>query len=590
MKQKIRNMNIRGKLVFYSYLIITPILLLISSIMFVGNYRENVKDEQEQYQKSVENLSEGLDTMLNGIAELGTYICINQDILDILADQNPAELNLDSQLWIHEAPMRTIEDMIALSGQIKTLAIYPENGVKPYLRCMDAAAYLDDVNKVRTQEIYTAVQEKRGKMFFQSVGKGSGDTYQANRTEKIVMYREIYNLSKTKPLGYLVIGADKQKYTQLCENSLPIKSAGIVVVNEEGTELLRAGNVDEDVFSGVMAENRTPQNFKDYFIYTCKSVQTGTTVYEMIHKDDVRSQIWDIAAGPLALLAGFLLGLYPILALVSDIVSKPLKKLCVAMESFEQGDFSQKIEVTTGDEVGEAAACFNQMVEAIHELINTNYVMALKEKDSELNALQAQINPHFLYNTLDSLYWQAVNEGNEDIADDIIALSNLFRLVLGQGSGIISVENEKSLVEQYLHLQKMRFSDNLQYNIEMSDEILEQKIPKLILQPFVENAVVHGYEKTGAHCFIRVMGWHEGEWLIFRISDDGIGMNETQLKEIWEVPDEKRYAGQRIGRYAIRNVKERLDLMYHSNFELKIESEQGKGTCVTIKIPWKEGL
>lgn len=588
MKQKIRNMNIRGKLVFYSYLIITPILLLISSIMFVGNYRKNVKDEQEQYQKSVENLSEGFDTMLNGIAELGTYICINQDILDILADQNPVELNLDSQLWIHEAPMRTIEDMIALSGQIKTLAIYPENGVRPYLRCMDAAAYLDDVDKVRAQEVYTAVQEKRGKMLFQSVGKGSGDTYQANRTEKIVMYREIYNLSKTKPLGYLVIGADKQKYTQLCENSLPIKSAGIVVVNEEGMELLRTGNVDEDVFSGVMAENRTPQNFKDYFIYTCKSAQTGTTVYEMIHKDDVRSQIWDIAAGPLALLAGFLLGLYPILALVSDIVSKPLKKLCVAMESFEQGDFSQKIEVTTGDEVGEAAVCFNQMVEAIHELINTNYVMALKEKESELNALQAQINPHFLYNTLDSLYWQAVNEGNEDIADDIIALSNLFRLVLGQGSGIISVENEKLLVEQYLHLQKMRFSDNLQYKIEMSDEILEQKIPKLILQPFVENAVVHGYEKTGARCFICVMGWHEGEWLIFRISDDGIGMNETQLKEIWEVPDEKRYAGQRIGRYAIRNVKERLGLMYHSNFELKIESEQGKGTCVTVKIPWKE--
>ena len=149
MKQKIRNMNIRGKLVFYSYLIITPILLLISSIMFVGNYRKNVKDEQEQYQKSVENLSEGFDTMLNGIAELGTYICINQDILDILADQNPVELNLDSQLWIHEAPMRTIEDMIALSGQIKTLAIYPENGVRPYLRCMDAAAYLDDVDKVR---------------------------------------------------------------------------------------------------------------------------------------------------------------------------------------------------------------------------------------------------------------------------------------------------------------------------------------------------------------------------------------------------------------------------------------------------------
>ena len=131
MRQKIRNMNIRKKLVFYSYLIITPILLLISSIMFVRNYRKNVKEEQEQYLKSVENLSEGIDTMLNGLSELGTYICINQDILDILAEQDSGKLNMDSQLWVHEAPMRTIEDMIALSGQIKTLAIYPENGVRP---------------------------------------------------------------------------------------------------------------------------------------------------------------------------------------------------------------------------------------------------------------------------------------------------------------------------------------------------------------------------------------------------------------------------------------------------------------------------
>ena len=238
------------------------------------------------------------------------------------------------------------------------------------------------------------------------------------------------------------------------------------------------------------------------------------------------------------------------------------------------------------DEIGMLYRGFGSMMKRIRTLINEVYLGKITQKEAELKALQAQINPHFLYNTLDSLYWQAVNEGDEGIADDIIALSNLFRLVLGQGRGIISVENEKSLVEQYLHLQKMRFSDNLEYKVEMSDEILERKIPKLILQPFVENAVVHGYEKTGERCLVSVMGWHEDNWLIFKISDDGTGMTETQLKEIWEVPDEKRYAGQRIGCYAIRNVKERLDLMYHSNFVLEIESKQGKGTCVTIKIPW----
>ena len=142
------------------------------------------------------------------------------------------------------------------------------------------------------------------------------------------------------------------------------------------------------------------------------------------------------------------------------------------------------------------------MLRRFYALLDKSELITVSKKKSEYLALQNQINPHFLYNTLDSLYWQAVNEGDEGIADDIIALSNLFRLVLGQGRGIISVENEKSLVEQYLHLQKMRFSDNLEYKVEMSDEILERKIPKLILQPFVENAVVHGYEKTGERCLV----------------------------------------------------------------------------------------
>lgn len=272
--------------------------------------------------------------------------------------------------------------------------------------------------------------------------------------------------------------------------------------------------------------------------------------------------------------------------IVATHITKPIWMLKEKMLETAEGNLNAYIEEYHENEFGILERQYNTMLKEIRELLKKSTEDQQNLKKAELKALQSQINPHFLYNTLDSLYWQAVNEGDEGIADDIIALSNLFRLVLGQGRGIISVENEKSLVEQYLHLQKMRFSDNLEYKVEMSDEILERKIPKLILQPFVENAVVHGYEKTGERCLVSVMGWHEDNWLIFKISDDGTGMTETQLKEIWEVPDEKRYAGQRIGRYAIRNVKERLDLMYHSNFVLEIESKQGKGTCVTIKIPW----
>lgn len=586
MKQKIRDMSIKKKLVFYSYLFITPVLLIISLALFAKNYSRSQKEQRETYQKNVENLSEGIDTMLNGIMEMGTYICINQEIADLLQAEDAGSLNRDSQIWLHQAPMHILQDMIALSGQIKTLAIYPENGLKPYLRCMDASSYLGDMQTVRQQEIYKEVLENRGKAVFAYVPKNGKDTYEANRTGKIVMYREIYDRAKKTPLGYLVIGASAEKYIQLCENSLPMDSAGIVVVNEKGNELVRVGNVEEDVLEQILGDESSGGNYGEYFVYGYKSRATKTTVYEMIHKDDIRSQMWSIAAAPAALLFGFLLGLYPVLMIVSNIVSKPLKKLCTAMEEFEQGDFNRQVEVTTGDEVGEAAACFNQMVEAIRELIDKNYVMALREKESELNALQAQINPHFLYNTLDSLYWRAVEVDQEELAEDILALSNLFRQVLGQGTGITTIANESALLEYYLHIQKMRFSQNLDYEIFMSEEILEKQIPKLILQPFVENAVVHGFEKGGERCLIRITGERQGNVICFQVEDNGVGMSGEQIQKIWDTPDTRPYAGQRIGRYAIKNVKERLELKYHADFELKIESKVGVGTCVTIKIPW----
>ena len=243
------------------------------------------------------------------------------------------------------------------------------------------------------------------------------------------------------------------------------------------------------------------------------------------------------------------------------------------------------VEVMTQDEVGEASACFNRMVDDIRELIDTNYVMALKERESELDVLQAQINPHFLYNTLDSLYWKATESGNDEIAEDILSLSQLFRLVLNRGNGIVTVQAEAELLDRYLHIQKMRFGKRLNYEISLDKNVLEEEIPKLILQPFVENAIVHGFEKTDGNYTLRVIGSKEEERMVFKIIDTGVGMNDEQMEAIWDNADTRKYASQRIGRYAIKNVKERLELIYHENYELHIESRVGQGTTVTVSVP-----
>lgn len=594
-KEWISRLSIRKKLIFYSYVIVTPILLLICCLLFYRNYKTAAMEEEENTQQSIKRLSDSIEVLQKNIMRMGTYICINTEITKLLTAENADELNLDAQVWYHQAPMQIIQDMMALDGTMKTIAVYPENGVTPYLKCMDYSAYIGETKTVWEQDIYRLAAEKKGKYLWQRVGKYESDTYRYNRTDKIVMYRLIYDLARQNKLGYLVIGSSAEIFEETCANALSNPNESIVVVSEFGTELLRCGNVSDAVVSDILNRGFAEAlgkngiggyNYEGYRVHLRQSDETGTVIYKIIPKVTIGDFAETIMVVPLALLFGFLIGLYPVLVLVSRIVTKPLGDLCVAMARFKKGDFEQKIAVRTYDEVGEVTACFNSMVDDIKELIDKNYVMALKEKESEIATLQAQINPHFLYNTLDSLYWKAVECGNEEIGEDIISLSSLFRLVLNRGKGIVTVRTEMELLEQYLHIQKMRFGKRLEYRFDVDPSILEEALPKLILQPFVENAVVHGFEKGENEYSLTIIGKRENEYMTFLIIDTGVGMTKEQLISIWEEPDTKKYASQRIGRYAIKNVKERLELLYKEKYSLSIESQTGLGTTVKLQIPY----
>ena len=574
MRGKLKNAGIRKKLVCYSYAIITPILMLISTCLFVRNYHRTMAEERELCQKDVENLSGNLDTLLDGMVEFGTYICINNDILAILSSDDAQALNRDSQLWVHEAPMRTLQDMIALSGQIKTLAIYPENGVNPYLRCADAAAYISSIEEIRQTACYRNAVEKRGKYSFVRVRKSASDFYQANRTDKIVLYREIYDRAKRERLGYLAIGASTEKYIQLCEKSLSADTAGIVVMNESGEELIRTGALPAEVY--VFAYGKEPEDGgKGYEVYRCTSEKTGITVCEIVAREGVVERLDQIALAPAALL----FGLYPILAIVSNIVSKPLKELGVAMKRFEKGDFEQKVAVTTGGEVGEVAAGFNQMVDAIKKLIDTNYVMTLQEKESELRALQAQINPHFLYNTLDSIAWMCERGKNADAVQMVHALARLFRISISRGHELIPIEKELQHAEAYLQIQKYRYKNQFTYHFTVDESCLHCLCNKITLQPIIENAIVHGLDLMVDSGHIEITVKPDGNDILLIVADDGIGMEPEQVAALLQNEPSDRTG---IG---VKNVNDRLRIYFGADYGISIESAPYEGTTVTIRTP-----
>lgn len=590
-------MSIRQKIIFYVYLVISPILIFIMMAIMITTYKDTKSQQIEADSNVVKSLDNSISVIQTEISDLSVYICINDNIRKILTDDDIEAKNKNSRLWYNDAPMKMIQDIIALKGYIKTMAIYPENGVNPYLRCIDSSVQLASIETVRETAAYKKAIEKKGDIIWERVNRDQGEIYLTNYTDKIVMYREIYDLSKKNRLGYLVMGVNADKYTDLCKNAIQQDNEGIIVFSSEGSELTRYGTIDEEIAAYITAEEYLQQDYRKrpvhfeygaYNVYCSSQQKKGIIVCKMVPKKNSSRQLYSILLTPVLILIGMLMGLWPLLELISNIISRPLRKVCTAMKEFQDGDFNQQVVVESRDEVGEVAACFNQMVLSIKELIDNNYVMALKEKESELTALQAQINPHFLYNTLDSLYWRTLEDGNEELGEDILALSQLFRLVLGQGKGIISVEMEEQLIRNYLHIQKMRFSKRLEYEIDIQSEIREEMIPKLILQPFVENAIVHGFENSESGGSVKVTGRSENGYLVFTVKDNGIGMTQEQIEGIWNVEELGRYSSQRIGRYAIKNVKERLELKYKKNCELTIESKPDEGTRVTIKIP-REG-
>jgi two-component system sensor histidine kinase YesM len=253
------------------------------------------------------------------------------------------------------------------------------------------------------------------------------------------------------------------------------------------------------------------------------------------------------------------------------------------MNRFKAGDFNQQLDVNGNDEIAELTKVFNSLVKDLSNLIDINYIMALRERESELSALQAQINPHFLYNTLDSLYWQAVDQNQEELAEDILSMAELFRLLLSSGESEIPVRQELKIIAHYLQIQKMRFAKKFDYNIDVEEALMERMIPKLIIQPFVENAVVHGLEEKDSQGKVEINGRIAHDMMVFTIEDTGAGMSQETIDEIMKT--EQRYADQRIARYAIRNVRERMRLRYGQQSELSIESELGVGSRVCISIP-----
>lgn len=287
-------------------------------------------------------------------------------------------------------------------------------------------------------------------------------------------------------------------------------------------------------------------------------------------------------AFPLFCAGIFLLFLFVTVRLTRDI-SRPIVRLADEMKNIESEDFTQaKLSLngyTRRDEIGVLYNEFTLMLEKIENLINDNYRKQLMIKDAQYKTLQAQINPHFLYNTLESINWIAQLNNQDRIADMVQALGDLLRVSINAKKIFLTMQEEADILRQYVLIQKIRYEERLEVSIDLEDSLKGYVIPKLTLQPFVENSIKYGLEACNGVCRVSIRTEDRDERLAIHIRDNGPGMKGDLVRRILAGQVEARGSG--IG---IKNIHERLRQFYGREFSLNIDSMQGQGTAVTITV------
>mgnify|MGYP001851391594 CR=1 FL=1 len=312
-----------------------------------------------------------------------------------------------------------------------------------------------------------------------------------------------------------------------------------------------------------------------YIYYQTQSMEEVT--------DDLNVQIRNFMILCAGVLAVLLMGVTIAALLITSGIIRPLKELNRATKKLAEGDFSARAEVNSKDEIEVLAEGFNDMAGNMQELISKIKEDEQKIRKADLRLLQEQINPHFLYNTLDTIVWLIEANESDQAVNMVVTLSNFFRQVLSKGKEFISIREEEQHISSYLKIQEMRYRDILEYSIQIDPAIYDYQILKLTLQPVVENALYHGIKRKRAKGFIHIKGVKDRDTIRFMIGDDGVGMDPEELAELRREigrPCQETEKG-----FGLANVNERIRMYFGEQYGVSVVSQKGKGTIVEIRIP-----
>lgn len=553
--------KLRYKLaIFYSLFCFLPVMLLF--LLSFLQMRSIIDDKgkmnlQSYLQQSVSSM----DRTLDGYNSLSDYIAFDRTLAEVFSMEYGTPYEQYEQLTQKVDPI--LRTASYFHGGMQQITIYTDNGMVKH------DTTVAPVSEIEETDWYQKTLEHPGLNWFAN--------YQE---ETLFSARKLAFSGAREGVNILYMDVDYQKlFTPYAETL--ISECGLYITDQDGKLVFEESrfsgkNQNYDLTYSEFLEQRD-RGSTDYIILCEQSNTTGWTVwlYQPVGLAGEAMRPIGVMAGVTILICIFA----AVLAyfITSGMVSSRIERLTHFMQEVQEGSMDMQMESDDRDEIGMLYRGFGSMMKRIRTLINEVYLSKITQKEAELKALQAQINPHFLYNTLSLINWKALAAGEEDISRMTLALSTFYRTALNRGRNVLQVETELSNTRAYLEIQSMLHDGDFDYEIEAQTEILQCESLNLILQPLVENAIHHGIEeKTDGRGKITVRGWKEDNCVWFMVEDNGVGMEQEVADKILTMESKG---------YGVRNVDERIRLCYGEKYAMKVESVVGKGTKMTIHFP-----
>lgn len=589
------HLGLRSK-IFLIFILILVIPLSLQGILTYYEFSASVQRRSADYSTQiVGQINRNLDRTLLEMQRLSLMPLYDTQVLTILHKYSQPEFaQTRPSLAEMEKMFLYISGSAYNRSEVKGIQIIADNG---FMFTNVDSSMMNFYVDVRQEDWYRRVLLADGAWVI--IPRHQPSYYNQSSTQVFSVARMIREPDKNNVIGMIKIDLKLDVFKQILSNVKFEEKGSILVVNDRNEFLFEESSPTlEPRFAAVFrSTNPSNENTVKHLVLDGRrflaivdySDYSGLKVIDFIPVDSLLLETKNLRNFTIIMAVIFVVATGILSFFFSYNLSSPLIQLKRKMQLIEIGQFDQSVPVVSQDEIGQLSKGFNRMAEEINHLVKEVYLIGLREKEAELAALQSQINPHFIYNTLESINMKALERENYEVSDMISTLGQLMRYSVDPYDRLVLLEEELASVGSYAKIQQLRYGNRLRFIFDIEPDLEHALVPKLLLQPLVENSIFHGVGDRPQGGTIWISAVRFADDLLLTVRDDGIGMTENEIERLRlslrsSLPDDNEHKQS----VALRNIYQRLLLMFGASYELQFDGSPNQGIAFTITIPITE--